>query len=158
MSVLLYDVVIFNYGTDQPHDVWIHPNKVCETPVDRIRVKGNTGPGVYNFTETGQHFFVCSTGGHCELGLNVRIFAYENECELQKAQGLIENCDELITGDGAAGSGSGSGADGGSDSDADGGSGGSGNGDAGGSGGLRATIGISAGAIIAGLAALLTTH
>jgi len=96
MHVLIGDTVIFNYGEDQPHDVFIHPNKMCEMPVDRIRVKGNAGPGVFTFTETGQHYFVCETGGHCEMGLYIRIFAYELECERLVAYGSIESCDDYI--------------------------------------------------------------
>jgi len=75
LTVTVGDTVIFNYGSDQPHDVWIHPNNQCEMQVDRIRVKGTSGPGVFLFEQPGSLFFCCDQGGHCENGLNIRITA-----------------------------------------------------------------------------------
>ena len=151
MHVLLGDTVIFNYGPEQAYDVFIHPNKVCEMPVDRVRVKGYEGPGVYTFTETGQHFFASDVGGQCEMGLYIRIFAYEKECERLVAEGTISSCDGF-TDDDEGGSGSeGEGTtDSGSETD-----GGTTGGDS--SAGLRSTVGIVAGAITAYVTALLLT-
>lgn len=163
MDVLVGDTIIFNYGSDQPHDVYIHPNNLCEMPVNRIRVKGNNGPGIYTFTEPGGRLFVCDTGGHCEKGLQVRIIAYENDCERQFALGLNDGCDGNGGGSGSTGAEDGS-TSGTEDGDGDGsGNDGSGSGNDGsesgndGSGGVRATVGFVAGAVTACAASLLAS-
>jgi len=147
MHVLLGDTVIFNYGPEQAYDVFIHPNKVCEMPVNRIRVKGYEGPGVFTFSETGQHFFTSDVGGQCENGLYIRIFAYEKECERLVAEGSIASCDGFVdddeAGTGTDGDGTGSGTE--TDAGSDGGKA------ADGSVGLRSTVGIVAGACVTAL-------
>lgn len=135
-NVLIGDTIIFNYGSDQPHDVYIHPNDQCEMQVSRIKVRGNNGPGVHTFERTGSHFFACDVGGHCEGGLNIRIFAYENDCDRKKAEGSTEECIVENTGSGDGPFfGVGDGSDSGSGSGNGGGGGGSGGSNSGSSGG-----------------------
>lgn len=75
------DTLIFEYDSGF-HDVWIHFNNDCEMHVDRQRVKGQNGPGEYEFTEGDQWgkrvFFSCDFSAQdCEQGQHLSVYVFD---------------------------------------------------------------------------------